>query len=117
MGRETIGGVMPEIYSCIFAYDGGKIDSFKKIFNSFYKNEDTKLKIDTMCVLNKYTAMKESSALASPAREIFFLETGNDSLMIFLTKLLTGMYEDMDSLHRFAGLGYAQEFHDKNKRK
>lgn len=80
-----------KISSFIFAYDGMNKETFRQNFESFYdKEEDIDNFVDAVCVLNKYVMIK-SFDREDKQELIYFLETKEDSLMIFFGRLFDAM--------------------------
>lgn len=103
------------IFSCIFAYDGLSKEAFNKSFEKYYKEKPTDIEnmVDAICVLNKYTMIKFSLPKKDPTTgktkqeiKLGFLETNNDSLMIFFARLFQAVCKNwagMPDLFKYLG--------------
>jgi hypothetical protein len=83
-----------KIPSFIFAYEGISKETFKKTFSEFYKDEkNIDMYVDCVCVLNQYTA-RLAFKNNQPPRELHFVNTQEDSLMLFFETLFGLMYKN-----------------------
>jgi len=91
----SVGPIMStKIPSFIFAYKGITKKNFKKTFTTYYKNEkNIDNYVDGVCVLNKYTT-RNAFQNNKPPKKIAFLETKEDSLMVFFESLFSQMYKN-----------------------
>lgn len=80
------------IFSCVFAYKGVTLETFKKALCKYYETEADaeSMRVDMICVLNSYTFMSRSEGAG---QTYFTLETGEDSFMVFFAELFDAMYD------------------------
>ncbi|MFH5802404.1 DUF6602 domain-containing protein [Haladaptatus sp. CMAA 1911] len=81
----SFGGVPEHLFSCVFAYEGPKKETFKRNILEYYSDRiDTDHCADLICVLGEYIMKKHST---EDGDRLVFLDTGDDSLMAFFINL------------------------------
>ncbi|MBI2548803.1 hypothetical protein HYW21_05630 [Candidatus Woesearchaeota archaeon] len=100
------GSLPRSIFSCLFAYEGLSKEKFKEKILDIYKDEKMiDNQIDAVCVLNKYVMIKIYDK-KEKVLKVEFLETNEDSLMVFSTRLFGGMYKSwigVPNLYQYLG--------------
>jgi len=72
------------IPSYIFAYEGMKLKTCEEHLKGYYKDTDISQQLDGICVLNKYTVLKNC---VNDKKYLNCCDSGNDSLFYFFLSL------------------------------
>lgn len=95
------GDLPKKITSFLFAYDGVSKQTFKRRFREYYQSEsDVDNFVDAVCVLNKYVMIKDPGEKDKRTKPLF-LETKEDSLMVFFARLFDSMQKTWTGIPNF----------------
>lgn len=108
-----LGNLPQKISSFLFAYDGMTKETFKQKIQEYYNGEsDIDNFVDAVCVLNKYVMIKVIDP-ETKGNKITFLETKEDGLMIFFSRLFDALHKNwagIPNLYKYLGDLNFQQF-------